>query len=132
MTRESASQREPLSGYGLAGWARREGRVLRPRGLSSGLDRRASTMVLIHGAYTAANLLAGAFLSIFLWRASHDLVPIALYSGLSALMIPVAFVANGLIWRGIGAGASIRLGLFGCGGSFPVVLMLCKHAPHRG
>jgi len=26
-------------------------------------------MVLIHGAYTAANLLAGTFLSIFLWRA---------------------------------------------------------------
>jgi hypothetical protein len=47
--------------------------------------------VLIHGAYTAANLLAGTFLSIFLWRASHDLTPIAIYSELSALTIPVAF-----------------------------------------
>src|SRR6202035_1098276 len=87
-------------------------------------------MVLVHGAYTAANLLAGAFLSIFLWRASHDLAPIALYSGLCALMIPVAFVANGLVWRGIGAGASIRLGLFGCGCSYLVILMLGKDAPH--
>src|SRR5256885_16724191 len=86
-------------------------------------------MVLVHGAYTAANLLAGAFLSIFLWRASHDLAPIALYSGLSALMIPAAFVANGWLWRGMGAGASIRLGLFGCGLSYPVILMLCNDAP---
>jgi YQGE family putative transporter len=87
-------------------------------------------MVLVHGAYTAANLLAGAFLSIFLWRASHDLAPIALYSGLCALMIPAAFVANGLLWRGIGAGASIRIGLFGCGLSYLVILMLGNDAPH--
>jgi hypothetical protein len=81
----------------------------------SGLDRRASFMVLIHGAYTAANLLAGVFLSIFLWRSSHDLTPIAIFSGLSALMIPVAFVANGVLWGRMGAGASIRLGLGGNG-----------------
>jgi YQGE family putative transporter len=87
-------------------------------------------MVLVHGAYTAANLLAGAFLSIFLWRASHDLAPIALYSGFSAVMIPAAFVANGLLWRGLGAGASIRLGLFGCGLSYLVILMLGNDAPH--
>ena len=66
-------------------------------------------MVMVHGAYTASNLLAGTFLSIFLWRASHDLTPIAVYSGLSAVMIPVAFLANGLVWRRLGAGASIRL-----------------------
>ena len=101
-----------------------------PRALSGGLDRRAGTMVLVHGAYTAANLLAGAFLSIFLWRASHDLAPIALYSGLCALMIPAAFVANGLGFRGIGAGASIRLGLFGCGCSYLVILLLGRDAPH--
>src|SRR5207248_10174158 len=106
---------EALSGYGSAGRARKKGSVLRRIGLSGGLDRRASFMVLIHGAYTAANLLAGTFLSIFLWRASHNLVPIAIYSGLSALMIPAAFVANGWVWRGLGAGASIRLGLFGNG-----------------
>ncbi len=87
-------------------------------------------MVAVHGAYTAANLLAGAFLSIFLWRASHDLTPIALYSGLSALMIPAAFLANGLLWRGIGAGASIRIGLFGCGLSYLVILILGNDAPH--
>ncbi len=87
-------------------------------------------MVLVHGAYTAANLLAGTFLSIFLWRASHDLTPIAVYSGLSALMIPIAFVANGLLWRGLGAGASIRLGLFGNGCSYLVILMLGNDAPH--
>jgi MFS transporter, YQGE family, putative transporter len=104
--------------------------VFRPRVLSGGLDRRANSMVLVHGAYTAANLLAGTFLSIFLWRASHDLTPIAVYSGLSALMIPAAFLANGLLWRGLGAGASIRLGLFGCGLSYLVILMLGNDAPH--
>jgi len=104
--------------------------VFRPKALSGGLDRRASCMVLVHGAYTAANLLAGTFLSIFLWRASHDLTPIAVYSGLSALMIPVAFVANGLVWRGLGAGASIRLGLFGNGCSYLVILLLGNDAPH--
>jgi MFS transporter, YQGE family, putative transporter len=93
------------------------------------LDRRASFMVLINGAYTAANLLAGTFLSIFLWRASHDLTPIAIYSGLSALMIPLAFVANGLLWRGMGAGASIRLGLFGNGFVYLLVLVLGNGAP---
>jgi MFS transporter, YQGE family, putative transporter len=81
-------------------------------------------MVLVHGAYTAANLLAGTFLSIFLWRSSHDLGPIAVYSGLSALMIPLAFLANGLIWRGMGAGASIRLGLFGNGFAYLLILLL--------
>jgi hypothetical protein len=87
-------------------------------------------MVAVHGAYTAASLQAGAFLSIFLWRASHDLTPIALYSGLSALMIPAAFLANGLLWRGIAAGASIRIGLFGCGLSYLVILTLGNDAPH--
>ncbi len=101
-----------------------------PRGLSSGLDRRAGTMVLVHGAYTAANLLAGTFLAIFLWRASHDLVPIAVFSGLSAVMIPVAFVANGLVCRGMGAGASIRLGLFGNGFTYLVILLLGSDTPH--
>src|SRR3989441_5456954 len=86
-------------------------------------------MVLVHGAYTAANLLAGMFLSIFLWRSSHDLTPIAIYSGLSALMIPVAFIANGVLWRGIGAGASIRLGLGGNGIVYLVVLLLGNQAP---
>ena len=87
-------------------------------------------MVLIHGAYNAAALLAGTFLSIFLWRASHDLAPIAVYSGLSALMIPVAFLANGLLWRGLGAGASIRLGLFGNGAVYLLILLLGNDAPH--
>jgi YQGE family putative transporter len=86
-------------------------------------------MVVIHGAYTAASLLAGTFLSIFLWRSSHDLTPIAVYSGLSALMIPLAFVSNGLLWRGIGAGASIRLGLFGNGLVYLLVLVLGSDAP---
>jgi len=86
-------------------------------------------MVLIHGAYTAANLLAGMFLSLFLWRSSHDLTPIAVYSGLSALMIPVAFIANGVLWRGIGAGASIRLGLGGNGIVYLLVLLLGSQAP---
>jgi len=104
--------------------------VFRPKALSGGLDRRASCMVLVHGAYTAANLLAGTFLAIFLWRASHNLVPIALYSGLSALMIPLAFVANGLLWRGLGAGASIRLGLFGNGLGYLVILLLGNEAPN--
>src|SRR6202140_899800 len=113
MTRESGHGSKRCPDTGFAGQPRREGRVFRPKALSGGLDRRASCMVLVHGAYTAANLLAGTFLAIFLWRASHNLVPIALYSGLSALMIPLTFVANGLLWRGLGAGASIRLGLFG-------------------
>src|SRR5256712_4843250 len=110
--------------------ARREGRVFAPRALSGGLDRRASCMVMVHGAYTASNLLAGTFLSIFLWRASHDLTPIAVYSGLSAVMIPAAFLANGLVWRRIGAGASIRLGLFGNGLSYLLILLLGNDAPH--
>src|SRR3984893_6358603 len=87
-------------------------------------------MVLVHSAYPAANLLAGTFLAIFLWRASHNLVPIALYSGLSALMIPLAFVANGLMWRRLGAGASIRLGLFGNGLGYMVILLLGNEAPN--
>ena len=86
-------------------------------------------MVLIHGAYTAANLLAGMFLSIFLWRSSHDLTPIAIYSGLSALTIPLAFVSNGVLWRGMGAGASIRLGLGGNGLVYLLVLLLGNQAP---
>jgi MFS transporter, YQGE family, putative transporter len=87
-------------------------------------------MVLIHGAYNVSSLLAGTFLSIFLWRASHDLTPIAVYSGLSALMIPMAFLANGLLWRRLGAGGSIRLGLGGNGLVYLLVLVLGRQAPH--
>ncbi len=75
------------------------------------MDRRATTMVLIHGAYTAANLLAATFLAIFLWRASHDLARVALFSWISAVTIPVAFLANGVFFRRAGAGTSIRVGL---------------------
>jgi len=100
------------------------------RAVRVALDRRANYMVLIHGAYNAAALLAGTFLSIFLWRSSHDLALIALYSGLSALMIPVAFLANGLLWRGLGAGASIRLGLFGNGAVYLLILVLGNDTPH--
>jgi MFS transporter, YQGE family, putative transporter len=103
--------------------------VLRPKVLAGGLDRSASFMVLVHGAYTAANLLAGTFLSIFLWRASHDLIPIAVYSGLSAVTIPIAFVLNGLIWRRMGAGAAIRLGLFGNGCTYLLILLLGSQTP---
>src|SRR5256714_12209924 len=110
--------------------ARKEGRVFAARALSGGLDRRASCMVMVHSAYTASNLLAGTCLPIFLWRASHDLTPIAIYSGLSAVMIPVAFLANALVWRRLGAGASIGLGLFGNGLSYLLILLLGTDAPH--
>src|SRR5437667_7860983 len=86
-------------------------------------------MVLIHGAYPAATFLAGTVWSIFLGRASHDLVPIASYSGVSALMIPAAFVANGWAWRGLVAGASIRLGLFGNGFVYLLILVLGSATP---
>jgi YQGE family putative transporter len=82
------------------------GRALRGR-----LDRRASTMVLIHAAYTAANLLAATFLAIFLWRASHDLARVALFTWISAVTIPLAFLANGLVLKRASAGTSIRVGL---------------------
>src|SRR5207248_11466535 len=105
MTRESGHRPKRCLDTGLRDGPERRVGFLRRIGLSGGLDRRASFMVLIHGAYTAANLLAGTFLSIFLWRASHDLVPIALYSGLSALMLPAAFVGHGWGGRGLGGGA---------------------------
>lgn len=70
-------------------------------------------MVLIQAAYTAANLLAATFLSIFLWKASHDLARVALFTWISAVTIPIAFLANGVLFKRAGAGASIRIGL-GC------------------
>src|SRR2546429_8036180 len=85
---------------------------------------------MVHQAYTSSNLRAANFLSIFLGRASPDLTSIAIYSGLSAVMIPVAFLATGLVWRRLGAGASIRLGLFGNGLSYLLILLLGTDAPH--
>jgi YQGE family putative transporter len=81
-------------------------------------------MVVIHSAYTAASLLAATFLSIFLWRATHDLTQIALFSGMTALLIPVVFLANGVLWPRLDAGASIQLGLLGNGLVYLVVLQL--------
>src|SRR5205807_7748607 len=52
-----------------------------------------------------------------------------IYSGLSALMIPAAFVANGWVWRGLGAGASIRLGLFGNCFVYLLILALGSATP---
>ncbi len=77
------------------------------------MDRTATTMVLIQAAYTAANLLAATFLSIFLWKASHDLARVALFTWISAVTIPIAFLANGVLFKRAGAGTSIRIGL-GC------------------
>lgn len=81
-------------------------------------------MVLIHGAYTAANLLAATFLSIFLWRASHDLARVALFTWISAVTIPAAFLLNGLVLKRAGAGTSIRIGLACLGVVYLVVLGL--------
>jgi len=81
-------------------------------------------MVLIHGAYTAANLLAATFLSIFLWRASHDLARVALFTWISAVTIPAAFLLNGLVLRKAGAGTSIRIGLACLGVVYLAVLAL--------
>jgi YQGE family putative transporter len=81
-------------------------------------------MVLIHGAYTAANLLAATFLSIFLWRASHDLARVALFTWISAVTIPAAFLINGLVFRRAGAGTSIRIGLACLGVVYLAVLAL--------
>jgi len=98
--------------------------VFSVRAGSGGLDRRASTMVLIHGAYTAANLLAATFLSIFLWRASHDLARVALFTWISAVTIPIAFLINGVVFRRAGAGTSIRVGLACLGVVYLAVLAL--------
>jgi YQGE family putative transporter len=81
-------------------------------------------MVLIHGAYTAANLLAATFLSIFLWKASHDLARVALFTWISAVTIPIAFLINGLFFRRAGAGTSIRIGLALLGVVYVAVLGL--------
>ncbi len=78
--------------------------MLRPRAFQQRLDGRAWRMLVIHGAYTAANLLAATFLSIFLWRARHDLMEIATFTGITALVIPLAFLSNGLVFRWVGAG----------------------------
>lgn len=81
-------------------------------------------MVVVHAAYAAATLLAATFLPIFLWRASHDLAQIALFCGLTSVTIPVAFVANGVVLRRIGAGTSIRIGLLALGLVYAAVLTL--------
>ncbi len=89
-----------------------------------GLDRRAWCMLAIHGAYTTANLLAGTFLSIYLWRARHDLTLIALFTGAMAALIPLAFLLNGLLFRRVDAAGSIRCGLLALGAVYLAVLLL--------
>jgi len=98
--------------------------MLRPRAFQQRLDGRAWRMLVIHGAYTAANLLAATFLSIFLWRARHDLMEIAIFTGITALVIPLAFLSNGLVFRRVGAGGSIRIGLLALGVVYLAVLLL--------
>lgn len=99
-------------------------------GSAAGFGGRARVMVAIHAAYTAATLLAVTFLSIFLWRAGHDLTLIALFTGLTTLTIPLAFVLNGMVFRRAGAGTSIRLGLAALGLTYLAVIGLGQNAVH--
>ena len=87
-------------------------------------------MVAIHAAYTAATMLAATFLSIFLWRAGHDLTLIAFFTGLTTLTIPLGFVLNGVVLRRAGACTSIRLGLSGLGITYLLVVGLGDSAVH--
>src|SRR5438270_12382586 len=59
----------------------KEGSKLRRTAFSAGLDRRACTLALVHGAYTAAHLLAGTFLPLLLLRAAPHLPPIGVSRG---------------------------------------------------
>lgn len=100
------------------------------RGIALRLGRPASTMVVIHAAYTAAQLLAATFLSIYLWRSGHDLVPIAVFNGLMAAMIPVVFVLSGALWPQASAGSAVRFGLGAIGLSYLAVLLLGAQSVH--
>jgi YQGE family putative transporter len=81
-------------------------------------------MLAVHCAYTAANLFAATFLSIFIWRAHHDLGQVCLFNAVYALGIPIAFVINGCVFRHADAGASIRRGLLTLAGLYVLVLFL--------
>jgi YQGE family putative transporter len=87
-------------------------------------------MVLIHAAYTAAQLLAATFLSIYLWRSGHDLVPIAVFNGLMAATIPVVFVLSGTVLPQAPAASTIRFGLAAIGLSYLAVLLLGASSLH--
>lgn len=81
-------------------------------------------MLAVHAAYTAANLFAATFLSIFIWRAHNDLGQVCLFNAVYALAIPVAFLSNGWLFRRADAGASIRRGLLTLSVLYVLVLVL--------
>jgi YQGE family putative transporter len=101
--------------------------VLRPPALTRfhyPLDRQAWRMLAVHSAYTAANLLAATFLSIFIWRAHHDLGQVCLFNAMYALAVPIAFLTNGWLFRQGDAGTSIRRGLLTLTFLYVLVLFL--------
>jgi len=81
-------------------------------------------MLAVHAAYTAANLFAATFLSIFIWRAHHDLAQVCLFNAVYALGIPIAFLTNGWFFRRADAGTSIRRGLLTLTLLYVLVLLL--------
>lgn len=84
----------------------------------------ARRMVIIHTAFTAASLLAATFLSLFIWRAGQDLTKLTIFMGGFALVIPLAFLSNGMLFRQSTAGASISRGLAALGLLYIIVLVL--------
>jgi YQGE family putative transporter len=101
--------------------------VLRPPALTRfhyPLDRQAWRMLAVHSAYTAANLFAATFLSIFIWRAHHDLGQVCLFNAVYALGVPIAFLTNGWLFRQGDAGTSIRRGLLTLTFLYVLVLFL--------
>lgn len=81
-------------------------------------------MLTVHAAYTAANLFAATFLSIFIWRAHHDLGQVCVFNAVYALGIPVAFLINGWLFPQADAGTSIRRGLLTLTFLYVLVLFL--------
>ncbi len=81
-------------------------------------------MLAVHSAYTAANLFAATFLSIFIWRAHHDLGQVCMFNAVYALAIPIAFLTNGWLFRQADAGTSIRRGLLTLTCLYVLVLFL--------
>ena len=81
-------------------------------------------MLAVHAAYTGANLFAATFLSIFIWRAHHDLTQVCLFNAVYALGIPIAFLTNGWFFRRADAGTSIRRGLLTLALLYVLVLLV--------
>ncbi|MFD0671017.1 MFS transporter [Cohnella sp. GCM10027633] len=95
---------------------------------SGRFDRQTRLLLVVNGLFITANALSGTFLGVYIWKASHDFMPLGWFTLLSHIVMAATFwVAGNWVKEG-NKMACLRLGIAASAAFYGTVLLLGKSA----